>query len=221
MTIRRVGILIALSWILSALLSFVPIFAGWYTTQEHLASLRLSNTCTFEPSQLYAFISSAISFWIPCVIMLILYQRIYRTARNQERQIHKSRVRMGSITSTGSQNSESGDNDQTTTAMFKSDRSDQDRQVKKMRKEHRAAKTLGMIMGMFILCMGPIFLWYTITFGVCPKKCGLSEDYAWVITLVFWVGYLNSCMNPIIYAFYNRTFRRAFRNILGQCCQKA
>ena len=29
------------------------------------------------------------------------------------------------------------------------------------------------------------------------------------------VGYFNSGLNPIIYAFYNREFRRAFKRLLG------
>lgn len=91
------------------------------------------------------------------------------------------------------------------------------KQMKKLRKEHRAAKTLGIIMGSFILCMGPIFLWYTITFGMCPVACRLSAKHAWVITLVFWIGYINSLMNPIIYAFFNRDFQVAFKRLFATC----
>lgn len=40
-----------------------------------------------------------------------------------------------------------------------------------------------------------------------------------VVTLVFWVGYFNSALNPLIYAYFNREFRVAFKKTLQSCCQ--
>ncbi|VEN37188.1 unnamed protein product, partial [Callosobruchus maculatus] len=36
------------------------------------------------------------------------------------------------------------------------------------------------------------------------------------VAVVFWIGYFNSTLNPIIYAYFNRDFREAFKNTL-QC----
>ncbi|KAL3268679.1 hypothetical protein HHI36_007782 [Cryptolaemus montrouzieri] len=51
--------------------------------------------------------------------------------------------------------------------------------------------------------------------------CGNSNCYSppWIITLVFWVGYFNSALNPLIYAYFNREFRVAFKKTLQGCCQ--
>lgn len=253
--------MIAGSWMLSALLSYVPIFAGWYASAAQLAELRSNeNLCIFRVSQSYAFISSSISFWIPCTVMVVLYQRILSTALRQERQIRAlmrpppptlssdegseqpmlngspngaTKCNSNALATptwsedgqTSSDEADYNDNVRTSLKCEENGRVNKEKftvkkdikQMKKLRKEHRAAKTLGIIMGCFIACMGPIFLWYTISFGICPESCDLEKEYHWVITLVFWIGYLNSCMNPMIYAFFNRDFQVAYKRLFRLC----
>uniref|UniRef100_A0A6E8VCB5 G-protein coupled receptors family 1 profile domain-containing protein n=1 Tax=Anopheles coluzzii TaxID=1518534 RepID=A0A6E8VCB5_ANOCL len=79
------------------------------------------------------------------------------------------------------------------------------------RAEHKAARTLGIIMGVFLLCWLPFFLWYVIT-TLCGEEACPCPDV--VITVLFWIGYFNSTLNPLIYAYFNRDFREAFRNTL-------
>ncbi|CAH0554629.1 unnamed protein product [Brassicogethes aeneus] len=56
---------------------------------------------------------------------------------------------------------------------------------------------------------------------VITALCGAKYCYSppWVVTLVFWVGYFNSALNPLIYAYFNREFRVAFKKTLQSCCQ--
>lgn len=49
--------------------------------------------------------------------------------------------------------------------------------------------------------------------SLCGKACE-SPDI--LVALLFWIGYFNSTLNPLIYAYFNRDFREAFRNTL-QC----
>ena len=80
-----------------------------------------------------------------------------------------------------------------------------------MKREHKAAKTLGIIMGCFIICWLPFFCWYTTT-NVFNLSYPPILEY-----LLFWIGYSNSTLNPLIYASFNSEFREAFRQLLT-CC---
>lgn len=76
------------TWISPALLSFIPIFAGWYTTNEHKQFISENpDICSFEVNRVYAVVSSSISFWIPCTIMIFTYYAIFREANRQEKQL--------------------------------------------------------------------------------------------------------------------------------------
>lgn len=90
MTITKkvVAVMILNTWISPALLSFIPIFAGWYTTDSHKEDiLQNPESCSFEVNKIYAVVSSSISFWIPCTIMLFTYYAIFREANRQEKQL--------------------------------------------------------------------------------------------------------------------------------------
>ena len=46
---------------------------------------------------------------------------------------------------------------------------------------------------------------------LCGDAC---ETPVLIVDLLFWLGYFNSTMNPIIYAYFNRDFRNAFKDTL-------
>ena len=198
MTKRRVLIMIAVTWISSVLISYIPIHSHWYTTEDTLTEMNEHpNACLFIVNKYYAVISSSISFWTPCTIMLFVYVKIYIEARKQENQIKQS----------GYYYNGHRPSDQT---IVSTDPSERRNERKRMRREHKAAKTLGIIMGAFVLCFLPFFSWYLIT-----TLCGDSCPYPDVVgPLLFWLGYFNSCLNPIIYAYFNRDFRHAFKKLL-------
>lgn len=77
-------------WLFPALLSFVPIFLGWYTTDSHYRYLRkYPQICEFRVNKLYSIISSSVSFWIPGIVMIFMYYKIYKEADRQERLLYR------------------------------------------------------------------------------------------------------------------------------------
>ena len=77
-----------------------------------------------------------------------------------------------------------------------------------IKRERKATKVLGVVMGCFILCWLPFFLEETIC-GILRKT--LNEKITSVLT---WLGYLNSLLNPVIYTIFSPDFRQAFGKIL-------
>lgn len=90
MTKARTVVMLTSVWVSPVLISFLPIFAGWYTTDKHLAEQQLNpDQCSFTVNKKYAVVSSSVSFWVPGVIMLFTYYRIYQEADRQERMLYR------------------------------------------------------------------------------------------------------------------------------------
>ncbi|KAH8264134.1 hypothetical protein KR038_003335 [Drosophila bunnanda] len=201
MTQRRVYIMLLMVWLSPALLSFLPICTGWYTTTENYKYLKSNpHICEFKVNKAYAIVSSSMSFWIPGIVMLSMYYRIYQEADRQERLVYRSKV-VSLLLEKHLQISQ----------IPKPRPSIQVEQstITTMRRERKAARTLGIIMSAFLICWLPFFLWYIVS-----SLCDSCITPRLLVGILFWIGYFNSALNPIIYAYFNRDFRAAFKKTL-------
>ncbi|KAM9317107.1 trace amine-associated receptor 3-like [Gastrophryne carolinensis] len=76
-------------------------------------------------------------------------------------------------------------------------------------KDRKAAKTLGIVMGVFIGCWLPVF----ITIIADPFLNFSTPEI--LFDALNWLGYLNSTCNPLIYGFFYPWFRKALRYIIS------
>lgn len=251
-TLKRVLATIAGVWILSGAISSPPL-AGWNDWPEELEP---GTPCQLTRRQGYVIYSSLGSFFIPLLLMSLVYLEIFLATRRRLRErARQSRINAvqstrhrevddaeesvssetnhnerstprshakpsliddeptevtigggGTVTTSSSRRTTSGRAPATTTTVYQFI---EERQRISLSKERRAARTLGVIMGVFVVCWLPFFLMYVIV-PFCPACCP-SDRMVYFIT---WLGYVNSALNPLIYTIFNLDYRRAFRRLL-------
>lgn len=75
--------------------------------------------------------------------------------------------------------------------------------------EMKAAKTIAVVIGAFVICWLPFFV---VVLGTA-NSFFIPTEFFYVIK---WMAYLNSCLNPVIYTCMNRTYRRAFHRLFSR-----
>ncbi|XP_035976689.1 trace amine-associated receptor 1 [Halichoerus grypus] len=185
-------VMIFISWSVPALFAFGMIFLelNFKGAEEmYYKYIHCLGGCSVFFSKTSGVLAFMTSFYIPASIMLCVYSRIYFIAQGQARSIHNA-------------------NQKFQIGLEEKNRMSQS-------KERKAAKTLGIVMGVFLICWCPFF--------VCMVMDPFL-DYSIPSTLndaLIWFGYLNSTFNPLVYAFFYPWFRKALKMILlGKIFQK-
>ncbi|XP_062855984.1 adrenoceptor beta 2, surface a [Trichomycterus rosablanca] len=191
-------IVVLIVWIIGGLISYLPIHLKWWISSNEEALRCMNNTlcCEFHTNRSYAIISSIISFYIPLVIMVFVYSRVFQEARKQLKKIVRSE---GRFHHNGGQQEfiDTGDGRESRTI----------KKPKFCLKEHKALKTLGIIMGIFTLCWLPFFVLNVVV------SLHEVDNIKVPFRILNWIGYANSAFNPLIYC-RSPEFRYAFKQIL-------
>ncbi|XP_042349221.1 alpha-1A adrenergic receptor-like [Plectropomus leopardus] len=204
-------------WVLSVVISIGPLL-GWKQPPSPD-----DTECPITEEPFYALFSSLGSFYIPLIVILAMYCRVYivakRTTKNLEAGVMRERMNSGELTlriHKGSQVNEEPGSSGAGKGRAHQARSSLTVKLLKFSREKKAAKTLGVVVGMFTLCWLPFFL----ALPIGSFNANLRPPDV-LFKVIFWLGYFNSCLNPIIYPCYNREFKLAFIRILRcQCHQR-
>lgn len=174
-TVNVVLLMIFISWSVSAAVGYGMVFCELNILgieDFYYNFVACEGRCILFQSGLSSTVSSVLSFYIPGIIMISVYMKIFLVARKQFRSIQNTSC----MTSTQISN----------------------------KKQSKATTTLAVIMGAFLSCWTPFFV------------CNVMEpfiNYSTPVVLFdtfIWVGFINSTLNPIIYAFFYSWFRKAF-----------
>ncbi|CAB3408592.1 unnamed protein product [Caenorhabditis bovis] len=159
--------------------------------------------------------SVVFAFFLPASVTLTLYWCIYKLARNRQKALDRGFLmilgqNMNFLTNTLSQ--------QTTLRVhFGKTNGMVEHQRRVLRTHERIAKTLGVVSCSFLFCWLPFFSLYLTNY----KCSGCIPSIA--IDIASWLGYCNSMLNPIIYSFTVKEFKRsAFRLVvpIWQCINR-
>lgn len=237
-TTCRAVAMIAVVWIISISISMPPLFWQQAKAQEEV------RMCVVNTDKIsYTLYSTFGAFYVPTVLLVILYGRIYIAARSRifktpstrgkrfttAQLVHNSAgSSLSSINSTSNQEgahfrpgsgraveavvevgSSGGSPLFTNSVKVRLGDAIAERKRISAARERKATKTLGIILGAFIICWLPFFV-VTLVMGIC-EDCWSHPVLFDVFT---WLGYLNSLINPVIYTVFNDEFKQAFHKLI-------
>lgn len=223
-TIKNIGLVIGVTWFISIL---IPI-PNLVMSKDVLLEKGAFESCTVNKVKWYSLYSSSLSFFIPLILIVFVYVKcfiIIRKSLKQQTGCTIGNTISGSDSSTGqvtllgiksipqTEGVPEGHSLETKT-ICTSVHSNTKRHNSPAMKERKAAMMLGTVTMTFVVCWLPFFVYYpTSSFIDCGSSCLAVEPY------LTWLGYVNCCLNPIIYAFFTRDLKKTIKYFTTNVCR--
>jgi len=197
-TRTRARITIGVIWLTSVVISLMPFFKDLWTTglEEDRKCWDDPECCEFRPNLTYTIVSSIVSFYVPCFVMIFSYSIVFK--------IHVFQCEIIATTAALKQRSKI----QNSEGVYRRASMPGSKALLWSKREYRAVFTMGMVMGTFVLCWLPFFV-LNVVQSLCNRCIPMK-----LFEIMNWLGYLNSFFNPLIYC-HSREFRAAFKKIIG------
>ncbi|KAG8123837.1 hypothetical protein E2320_019187, partial [Naja naja] len=180
-TLRVACVYITLGWGVPVVYTFIFLYSKGIEEElgQFLQALPCAGSCQLLYNKLWGWINFPV-FFFPCFIMIGLYIKIFIVATRQAKQI---------------------------SSMDKKPKGSK-HQIGAAKRERKAAKTLGIAVGVYLLCWLP----FIIDTMVDSLLDFITPPV--VFDILIWFAYFNSTCNPLIYVFSYRWFRKAVKLIL-------
>uniref|UniRef100_A0A3Q1JRG8 G-protein coupled receptors family 1 profile domain-containing protein n=1 Tax=Anabas testudineus TaxID=64144 RepID=A0A3Q1JRG8_ANATE len=173
-TLSRVQMCICLCWLFSA------VHSSWILTdfiKEQNSYDFCYGDCVVAVTYAQVAVDLVVTFLGPFLVITLLYLRVFVVAVSQARAM---RSQIDAVTIQRSQT------------------------VKPKKSEMKAAKTLGVVVFVFLLSSSP---YYFFTVATDISTVGGTSAAIWLL-------YCNSCLNPVIYTFVYPWFRKSVKHIV-------
>ena len=177
--------------------------------------------CLFFPPKEYILVQSILVYFGPIFAMLLLYVELLKALKDKEERLKQHMKRKQSNGEAGETNKaftgeevKDCESDKNELSKYAKDKAKSKLQQKMSRQNRRSVKVIGVVIFTFLLCWLPFCLFWPIA-AFCETCIGARWYEA-----SYWMAYLNSMVNPLLYFTVNRDFRRALLNLCGwRCCR--
>ncbi|XP_072550827.1 trace amine-associated receptor 4-like [Salminus brasiliensis] len=157
-------------------------FAMFYVSGNFTDLVMCPGECLYSLGETDSIIDLFFVVIVPCTLMVVLYVQVFVIARRHANAIRELNHTMKDMSKVHSES---------------------------MRAERKAAKVLGILVIVFLICLVPYYACSLMTYTITTDSSHL------LVNNVLILFYLNSSINPVIYALFYSWFQNCTKMILS------